>query len=82
MLVVTELVTSGTECISLFPFQEYLVFPEIDDNNELAELEAMVAPVERFFNEDGKDFGPPLLLCLLFVLWTRIILLTKVVSVL
>ena len=62
MLVVTELVTSGTECISLFPFQEYLIFPEIDDNNELAELEAMVAPVERFFNEDGKDFSPSLFL--------------------
>ena len=62
MLVVTELATSGTECISLFPFQEYLVFPEIDDNNELAELEAMVAPVERFFNEDGKDFSPSLFL--------------------
>ena len=82
MLVVTELVTSGTDCISLFPFQEYLVFPEIDDNNELAELEAMVAPVERFFNEDGKDFSPSLLLCLPFVLWTRMIFLTEVVSVL
>ncbi len=29
-----------------------MVYPEISDNNELAELEAMVAPVEKFFAEE------------------------------
>ncbi len=29
-----------------------LVFPEIDDNDELAELENMVQPIEKYFTEE------------------------------
>ncbi len=35
-------------------FQDVLIFPEIDDNDELAELENMVQPIEKYFTEECK----------------------------
>ena len=40
----------------LLKFQEHFVFPEIDNNEELDELNQMVEPIEKFFVHDCKSF--------------------------